>query len=130
MMSPEEVMSFCQSLLKDHPDVRAECGYDGAHASVILRGLNGNPRTATVRTPGSRRYSVEIEEVFDRSIVDEDADDAEVRSYLLACARLACAYIRQGATEQRGGLFRCPSLVVDVDGALVRVQKMIGRRVK
>lgn len=127
-MSPEAIISITESLLHKCGDVRSEFNYDGKQIHVILRGTGSNSRMAAIRTPGSRWFSVEIEELFDHSFVDEDADDAEVRSYLLACTRIACAYIRNGAVEQRHGILRFRSLIVDVDGTPVRVQKIIGRR--
>ena len=129
-MTEGEVISYLRALLEMRADVHVETSSNAREFAIFVRGTGGNARTAMIRTPGSRWFSTEIEDAFDISFVDEDEEDFEIESYLRTCAQIATAYVLQGAVERRRGLFRSRSLVVDVEGSPVHVQKMIGRRVR
>lgn len=129
-MTEGEVISYLRALLEMRADVHVETSSNAREIAIFVRGTGGNARTAMIRTPGSRWFSTEIEDAFDISFVDEDAEDFEIESYLRTCAQIASAYVLQGAREQRRGFFRSRSLVVDVEGTPVHVQKMIGRWVR
>lgn len=109
-MTEGEVISYLRALLEMRADVHVETSSNAREIAIFVRGTGGNARTAMIRTPGSRWFSTEIEDAFDISFVDEDAEDFEIESYLRTCAQIATAYVLQGAVEQKRGFFRSRSL--------------------
>lgn len=128
MMTVDEIFSYLRSIAPEGRDVVTDELFNGKELMFQVREARAGGREAAVRTPGSRWFSVEIEELYDYTVADEDADDDEMRGYLQMCIRVAEAYVRGGGIEERKGLLRSRSIVVSVDGAPFRLEKIIGRR--
>lgn len=128
VMSIEEIFEYLRSIVTADRDVDVHEFFNGRELILEFQGRRVAGRRAAVRSPGSRWFSVELEELYDYTFVDEDADDDEVRNYLLTCVRVAEAYVREGGVEERRGLFRSRSVTVDLGGSCFRLQKIIGRR--
>lgn len=128
-MTVDQIFIYIRSIANTDRDINVDEFFNGKELMVTFRENRKGGREAAVRSPGSRWFTVELEELYDYTFVDEDANDDEVRDYLATCVRVAETYVRRGGVEERRGPFCWRSIVVDMGESAFRLEKIIGRRV-
>lgn len=112
-VSAPEALAMLDVLVVAHADLTVETGIaDGNAWARLARG----ERWATVSTPGSRWFSVEVDTRHRMQLVDEASSKDESARLLAVYVEVAAAYVRSEEHPRRTGSFHRSTLTVEADG--------------